>query len=293
MAVEVIGTIKPKNGKGFPIVEASDVAMPSGKRLSDLDLSAAGESPTFDLIAMGLPAVGPSNGFQGVTCDTTEIRAALDKGAVQFKVKLLRPDGVTEYEATILMGSIETVGDGGSKAFTCSCRASGNYELGSESISLTDFAELTIMVTEVNVMAVMANLLHVPTVTEAANGKVLTVVDGKWQAAEAPKGADITVDTELSETSENPVQNKVITQMVTQVVTEAGAAMEELGMAIQFMAQKLAPAASIDMSLFDSEGKIVETFADGTSKTTVIEFDEGGNPVKITDGDGNVTVLTW
>lgn len=289
MAVEVIGTIKPKNGKGFPIVEASDVAMPSGKRLSDLDLSAAGESPTFDLIAMGLPAVGPSNGFQGVTCDTTEIRAALDKGAVQFKVKLLKSDGVTEYEATILMGSIETVGDGGSKAFTCSCRASGNYELGKEGIALTDFAELTIMVAENTIMAVMANLLHVPTVTESANGKVLQVVDGKWQAAEAPKGADITVDSALSATSENPVQNKVIAQ----VVTEAGEAINEIGGAIQFIAQKLAPSASIDMSAFDSAGQIVETFADGTSKTTVIEFDEGGNPVKITDGDGNVTVLTW
>lgn len=289
MAVEVIGTIKPKNGKGFPIVEASDVAMPSGKRLSDLDLSAAGESPTFDLIALGLPAVGPSSGFKGVTCDTSEIRAALDKGAVQFKVKLLKSDGVTEYEATILMGSIETVGDGGSKAFTCSCRASGNYEIEpTVGIALTDFAELTIMVTETNVMAVMANLLHVPSVTESANGKVLTVVNGEWQAA-APQGADITVDTELSETSENPVQNKVITQ----VVTEAGTAMEQLGMAIEVMARHLAPAASIDMSAFDSEGKIVETFADGTSKTTVIEFDEGGNPVKITDGDGNVTVLTW
>lgn len=289
MAVEVIGTIKPKNGKGFPIVEASDVAMPSGKRLSDLDLSSAGESPTFDLIALGLPAVGPNSGFKGVTCDTSEIRAALDKGAVQFKVKLLKSDGVTEYEATILMGSIETVDNAGSKAFTCSCRASGNYEIDSTvGIALTDFAELTILVTEVNVMAVMANLLHVPTVTEAANGKVLQVVDGKWQAAE-PKGADVVVDAELSETSENPVQNKVITQ----VVTEAGTAMEQLGMAIEVMARHLAPSASIDMSSFDSAGQIVETFADGTSKTTTIEFDASGNPVKITDGDGNVTVLTW
>lgn len=102
-------------------------------------------------------------------------------------------------------------------------------------------------------------------------------------------GVSITVDDALSDTSENPVQNKVITQ----VVQEAGTAMEQLGAAIQTMAQKLEPAVSIDMSAFDSEGKIVETFADGTSKATVIEFDEGGNPVKITDGDGNVTVLTW
>lgn len=36
MAVEVIDTIKPKNGGDFPIVEAEDVRMPDGTRLSDL-----------------------------------------------------------------------------------------------------------------------------------------------------------------------------------------------------------------------------------------------------------------
>ena len=50
--------------------------------------------------------------------------------------------------------------------------------------------------------------------------------------------------------------------------------------------------ASIDLSRMD-EGEIVETFAGGTTKTTTIEYDADGNPVKITDGDGNVTVLTW
>ena len=53
------------------------------------------------------------------------------------------------------------------------------------------------------------------------------------------------------------------------------------------------PATSIDLSSFESDGKIVETFADGTTKTTTIEFDDDGNPVKITDGDGNITELTW
>ena len=53
------------------------------------------------------------------------------------------------------------------------------------------------------------------------------------------------------------------------------------------------PATSIDMTAFDSEGKIVETYADGTSKTTTLEYDDSGNPVKITDSDGNVTTLTW
>lgn len=53
------------------------------------------------------------------------------------------------------------------------------------------------------------------------------------------------------------------------------------------------PATSIDLSGFESDGKIVETFADGSKSTTVMEFDANGKPTKITDGNGNVTVLTW
>lgn len=50
---------------------------------------------------------------------------------------------------------------------------------------------------------------------------------------------------------------------------------------------------SIDLSGLDTNGTIVETYADGTTKTTTLEFDASGNPIKITDGDGNVTTLTW
>ena len=50
---------------------------------------------------------------------------------------------------------------------------------------------------------------------------------------------------------------------------------------------------SINLSAFDTDGTIVESYADGTTKTTTMEFDDDGNPVKITDGDGNETVLTW
>lgn len=53
------------------------------------------------------------------------------------------------------------------------------------------------------------------------------------------------------------------------------------------------PPTTIDLSTLDTEGKIVETFADGSTKTTTMEFDSDGNPTKITDGDGNVTTLTW
>ena len=52
------------------------------------------------------------------------------------------------------------------------------------------------------------------------------------------------------------------------------------------------PPTAIDISEFDANGTIVETYADGTSKTTTMEFDDKGNPTKVTDGDGNVTELT-
>ena len=175
MAVEVIGTIKPKNGKDFPVVEAADVAMPNGKRLSEFE-GGAGEAPTFDLIALGLPTVSVDAGFVGVTCDTAAMRAALDKGAVQFKIRLGNINDGTEYEATILMGSIET----GESMFTCSCRVSGNYTVGN-TLATDDLAELTVVVVETGVMAVLSHLLHVPMVSQALNGMILQVIDGKWQ----------------------------------------------------------------------------------------------------------------
>lgn len=50
---------------------------------------------------------------------------------------------------------------------------------------------------------------------------------------------------------------------------------------------------SIDFSAFDTEGKIIEIFADSSTRTTTMEFDADGNPIKIIDADGNVTILTW
>lgn len=62
---------------------------------------------------------------------------------------------------------------------------------------------------------------------------------------------------------------------------------------ITLLEEDTTPATSIDLSTLDTDGKIKETYADGTTKTTTMEFDADGNPVKITDGDGNETVLTW
>lgn len=52
------------------------------------------------------------------------------------------------------------------------------------------------------------------------------------------------------------------------------------------------PAASVDLTNFETNGTIVETYADGSTITYTMEFDEDKNPVKITDSNGNVTTLT-
>ena len=49
MPVEVIGTLKPKNGQSFPIAEAADIEMPDGSRLSDFS---AGAYPVLDGVAV-------------------------------------------------------------------------------------------------------------------------------------------------------------------------------------------------------------------------------------------------
>ena len=49
MSIYLIDKIKPKNNGNFPMVDAADVEMPDGKRLSEVDLSGGpGSSITLD-----------------------------------------------------------------------------------------------------------------------------------------------------------------------------------------------------------------------------------------------------
>ena len=84
MAIEVISTIKPKNNGNFPIVEAKDVAVDDeGTRLDEKLGNMAVNTPTFDLTELILPSDGSAASLE---MDTTEIREALDKGVVEFKI---------------------------------------------------------------------------------------------------------------------------------------------------------------------------------------------------------------
>lgn len=89
----------------------------------------------------------------------------------------------------------------------------------------------------------------------------------------------VTVDDELSTTSQNPVQNKVITTKFNQAMS---------------VLQNLTKAVTdVDLSSLESSGIIREKNSDGSTVTYTFEYDNNGNPVKITDSNGNVTTLSW
>ena len=52
-------------------------------------------------------------------------------------------------------------------------------------------------------------------------------------------------------------------------------------------------ATDVDLSKYESEGIIVETYADGSSLTHTFEFDANGRPTKRTDSNGGETIFTW
>lgn len=67
-----------------------------------------------------------------------------------------------------------------------------------------------------------------------------------------------------------------------------------LGEVVKPLDRKFIPqAAAVDMTNYKTNGTIVETYADGSTITYTMEFNAEGKPVKITDSNGNTTVLTW
>lgn len=97
-------------------------------------------------------------------------------------------------------------------------------------------------------------------------------------------GVEIVQERGSSETA--VMSQKVVTEELNE------SSMRELKM-ITAINELYKVATSIDLSAYESNGQIVETYEDGSTKTTTVEFDAIGNPIKITDANGNVTVLTW
>lgn len=158
---------------------------------------------TFDLVALGLPVVDVEGEAVTLETDTTEIRAALEAGAVRFRVKV-------EYRGLV---------------FDCSYTM---HDIGGGGMCSYAF----------DALGGMPMMLNLTFEEDSISANCTLLATGNGEGGETP-------------------------------------------------------ATSIDLSGLDTTGQIVETYVDGSTKTTSLEFDADGNPIKITDGDGNVTELIW
>lgn len=153
MAIPITDKFKPKGVGGYPLMDAVDVEMPDGTRLSDFK--------------------GVVTSVNGQTGDVT-ISAINGKDGQDGK------DGKDGVSPSVTITAI-----------------TGGYRV---------------------------------TISDATGTKSFDVMDG--EDGQDGDSASITVDSELSETSENPVQNKVIVAELSTLVQEFGTALGELSQAI-------------------------------------------------------------
>lgn len=314
MSIELIDKIKPKNNGSFPLVEAHDIQMPDGSRLDTWE--GKGTIPYFDLVELGLPDV-PVEGGEKVTVqtDATGMIEALFEGAVRFRVNL--------YYRSLTLKLVFTLHDISSPdgtSYFCSHALDLFGGVPMLLYMLIEAGKVTAGITllEEDTGEEEPAAAELPTFDLAALGlptvpmdgtQVIVQTDTTEIMAALDKGAVKFIASFLfgdSAVTAEAVMNKISVAAMGAYVCSYAFEFNSLPMIFNLYVQEniilafftnLAtvetPATSIDLSALDTEGKVVETYADGTSKTTTLEFDENGNPVKITDGDGNVTTLIW
>ena len=179
MPIPITDKFKPKGVGGYALMDAEDIEMPDGTRLSGLEIPDVkdGVSPVIVITKI--------EGGHTIT-----IKDATDTHS--FNVM----DGKDGQDASITIDS--ALSDSSENPVQ-------NKVVNAALTALTNGFSNTL-----NHM-VLPHLL--PAVSESDNGKVLAVVNNQWEAADQPGGASITVDSALDANSENPVQNKVLTAM--------------------------------------------------------------------------------
>lgn len=276
------------------------------EQFDNLDVSV--DIPTFDLVALGLPDLVSGGEEVSVETDTTEIKAALEAGAVRFHSKL-------EYKG-VIFDFLMTVHD-----VVAGVICSGTFEIMGLPIMVTITIEDGLIKGTCLALVREERLeynMEIPQFDLAYSGLPVVPLDGRQVFAQMDtesirraldKGPvrfwvkfrydGETINAKVTMNAVNVPSDEVY--ICSGTVDLSGAPMifnmfvQEVGIMAYFtaVAKAVLPAASINLSGLDTTGQIAETYADGSTKTTSLEFDADGNPIKITDGDGNVTELIW
>ena len=166
--------VRDKNGNLVPIPALNYILTDKDKQ--EIAEQAAGmvdvpgvdvETPVFNLAEIGIATFPLTGGSSSVDTDTTEIRAALEKGAVTFIINV-ETSGITiPAKVTVTSASL---GD----AHSC---------YGFANLPEPAAIRMQITATRISVeLSHLAEAVGIPAVTEADNGKVLQVVDGSIAA---------------------------------------------------------------------------------------------------------------
>ena len=318
-----IGAIPPEDTKYILWIDTSVVPSPikykneSGVWVKTSGGSGSGESgsaeiPTVDLVALGLPVIDVEGEAVTLETDTTEIRAALEAGAVRFTANIsyrgLEFNGATFTMHDIAGGLCSYAFDAlggmpmmlnltfkeGSISANCTLLATGNGEGGdtpTEDIPTFDLANLGLPAVPTDGTSVGAQMDTAQITAALDKGPVKFAVKFLFSGMEMP------AEVIMSKVSADALGTYICAYtldfdglpMIFNLIIQEGI----VGAYYTSLTKASVPATSIDLSGLDTTGQIVETYADGSTKTTTIESDANGNPVKITDADGNVTTLTW
>lgn len=358
--------------KGTGVIETISVVVTTGMMIVGASQDAIGgeeyEIPTFDLVELGLPTIVFGGETVLLETDTTDIMAALDKGAVKFIV------GFAETQAEVVMNSVGVQGgyictymlnsgapiiltlmfvEGAIQGYLAEIASGGgvtswndltdkpfeenedgtvkqldNKYLKPFELQAGDVNEFLPSYTAANVFNSSLSAFNIVVSTDEAtynafleNTKPMVIVyDGVEYICEvhtlqgtkylgngvslggAGNNEPFAIMCRMSNTGSGNAYYWLVVSTVDTASTEHTVRVyqstpDKWLLKEQYLPDGIGGAVaqpvSIDLSGLETNGTIVETYADGTTKTTTIEYDANGNPTKITDGDGNVTTLTW
>ena len=186
MAIELIGKIKPKNNGTFAMVDAADVEMPDGTRLSDLEIPEVkdGVSPTVTVTgitgghrvtitdATGTKTFDVMDGEdgQGASITVDSALSTTSTNPIQNKAVAQRLTELTEAFSESL-GNVAEMIPGLDTTLSETRKAADAKAVGDAFTKATNDINQAFAV-------VMPKLL--PSVTTSDNGKFLRVENGAW-----------------------------------------------------------------------------------------------------------------
>lgn len=304
-SIELIAGLKPKNNGNFPLVNAPDVLLPDGKRLSEIDFENLGGGGAFEVTFSDVNIGDDMTGTATASHTVSEIKAAHDSGQYVYASIDIMGQGIPYYLPLVVSFASDdfsiaafglhmgeafvqvTVADDKSAQIIFLTGGSGGggdtfpvgFVVNPADFTATcdkTFAEIYAAVGEgkfiYGAFTIMGALEYapfmIPFIGFGEDSQRFALFNGAYEMLGLKASIMVLAD------------GNVMTD-VSEIDSGGGGAAPSV------------PPTDVDMSRFESDGIIEETYADGTVKTTTIEYDSLGNPVKITDGDGNVTEFTW